>query len=345
MTGRTVFTTAVCSMAALFAVIAVHGADLEAARRARSALELDRAQRMLSSDTASFAERWELGWLYWDCLDVDLATQTFEALAEWARRDGDGPWIGRARCMSARSASMASKYAAARVALDEAARALPSPRGPEDAALLGYAEAAVDFDCQRDMQGLSQALEAAGFARAAGSASLEARCFLLMGEFGSFAQRRTSLLRAVDLAERGEAGPLECRARLALARHERVEGRSEEALERLVPVAERLQPGRADRLIFQIRREEGLARQNLDRWAGAIRSFVLARNAAERLADPIGFAEVTAPLIVCCRERNIIDRARTYAAEATAKLAGLDGDVVDRLRSRITEAVATLPQQ
>ncbi len=316
--------------------------DLSKAREKQINYDLDEAQLLLTQEKASAEMTYELAWLYFDCLRPKKAVEAFTLAIKKAKAVRNELFLGRALLARARVFASLNERTKSRKDFEEGKKTVPYPRGPAEAALIGFVHAVLEFENERQMNGLAKAVQVAAIARAGDEKALEARCYLIMGERASYGQRKASLLRAVDLATQIGGGPLEARARLALSQLERQEKKYDKALERIVQSTERLKPGLADRLIQKLRYEEGLSRKELDRWAGAIRSFVLSRSAAERLGDTLAFAEVSIPLIVCCKARNIVARGKEYGREALASIAENENDVAIRLRKRINEAISGL---
>lgn len=312
---------------------------LTAARKARADFDLSQAKLLLEQEETVTAEiLLELGWLYFDCLETARAEDAFRQAVVVAERTKNAVMQGRALCGQSRALILLDQYPPAKTCYDRATTVFPHPRNPADVALLAYVEGALDFDRERTMQALATIAKGSIVAKAGTDRFIEARCFLIMGEQGSYGQRLTSLLQAVDLTTSHAAGPLEARARLALARHERMMGRMDKALSRLVQVSERLQRGLGDRLIYALRFEEGTLRKELNRWAGAIRSLVLARAAASRFDEPLRVAETSIPLAHCCSKRNLIQQGIAYVDEGLELIEDEQSEPAGRLRKRLIEA-------
>ena len=332
---------AFCLLMMLSIVTTSWANDLSEAREKIKNYEFDDAKLLLEHHSASAEMANELGWLYFDCLRPKKAIEAFQIAIKKAKTTGNELELGKAYLGRARVRAHLGEREEAQRDFEEGKKVIPYPRGPKEAALIGFVEAVRLFESERQMMGLAKAVQVAAIAKAGGADLIEARSYLIMGQKGSFGQRLTSLLRALDLSTK-LGGAIEARTRLALASHERSQKKADKSLERIIQSTERLKKGIADPLIQQLRYEEGLARKEMDRWAGAIRSFVLARNAAERLEDPFGFAEITIPLVVCCKSRNIIERGGKFGEEGLAAIADQQGDRAIRLRKRLKEALAGL---
>ena len=315
--------------------------DLSVAQEKIKNYDLNGAKLLLEHHSATAEMTNELGWLYFDSLRPKKALKAFVAAIEKAKTEDNSLELGKAYLGKARVLAHLNEREKASLAFEQGSKTIPYPRGPKEAALIGFVEAARYFESERQMMGLAKAVQVAAIAKAGDAKSLETRSYLIMGEKGSFGQRLTSLLRALDLSSK-LGGALEARVRLALASHERARKKVDKSLERIIQSTERLKKGIADPLIQKLRYEEGLARKEMDRWAGAIRSFVMARSAAERLGDPLGFAEITIPLVVCCKSRNIIKKGEEFGNEGLAAIADHTSDRAIRLRKRLKEAIAGL---
>lgn len=261
----------------------------------------------------------KLGWLYFDCMLYKKAEESFLSFVEGSSKSADYFGEGRGCIGLVLNFLRKNDYKEAQSWFSRANKVIPWPRGPSVMALLKMVEAELSFHRERQVAGVRLATEALSIASYSGDKGLEKRVLFLLGDKGPSGTKRAMLLRAL-LIEDDESVFLDVACRIVLASFERMTGEAEKALSRLVVVSEHLQPGLCDKLIFAARKEEGEIRWILKRKAGAIRSFVLARNSADRLGNIFGFGEVTLSLAKCCVAKNMSKKAKAYLKEAIDKI-------------------------
>jgi tetratricopeptide (TPR) repeat protein len=273
----------------------------------------------------------KLGWLYFDCMLFQKAEKAFLPFVQGSVSTSDSFGEGRGSIGLALTCLRMNNYKDAQVWFERAVKVIPWPRGPSIMALLKMIESELSFYRERQVAGIQLATEALSIASYSGDKGLEKRILILIGDKGPSGTKRAMLLRAL-LIEDNESAFLDVTCRVLLASFERTIGETEKALSRLVEVSEHLQPGLSDKLIFVARKEEGEIRWILKRKAGAIRSFVLARNSAERLGNIYDFGDVTLSLAECCVANNMAKKAKAYLKEAIDKIESVS---VDELESEV----------
>ena len=315
----------------------------ETVREHISNYSFDEAKVLLEDRIDDMGSQVELACLLFDCLHFEASQETLKKAINSIGENIDETELGKAQALRSIVFSRLHRISEASKCLDRADDLFAHPRGPSEASLLKLTMAALDFEKAKNIQALELALDAASYAKMARNRFVEARAYLLIGERGPYPQRLKSLLRALDLSTNYPlGGAFESRVSLALATHLQSKKRYEEALGYLLQSSEKLQSGVADPLIVKLRFREGLLRNHLERWAGAIRALLLARKAAKRLDDSLMFARTSYPLIKACRARNILKEAVHYGQEGLAALEGIETRSAGMLRKKLEKEIASI---
>ena len=316
------------SLAVLFCLVALAlpSSVLYGASDSVNPYDGDRKVTLLKAESLSSFKAFEkLGWLYMDCMVYPKALESFISFVDESVKSGNYLAQGRGSLGPALTFIRMNNVEDAKTWALRAGKVTPWPRGPFVMALMKMVEAEISFNEGKPVRGIQLADEALSIAAFSGENSIKKRILFLLGNDGPSGTKRAMLLRAL-LIEKPDSVFFDITCRTVLASFERSTGKLEKALSRLITVAEHLQPGLCDKIIFIIRKEEGKIRMALGRKAGAIQSFVLARNSADRLCEYYGFGEVTLSLAECCIEKKMQKKAREYLEEAIGKLTLIRSD-------------------